>query len=64
MSHLPYEQLRVIWVTVYVTVALEEGYLRLTSPDEAPEFRTENLWKNYTFPDAALTSSLFGISDW
>ncbi len=30
-------------------------------PDDAQEFRTENLWKNYTFPDAALTSSLFGI---
>ncbi len=33
----------------------------LTSPDDAPEFRTENLWKNFTFPGAALTSSLFGI---
>ncbi len=35
----------------------------LTSPDDAPEFRTENLWKIILFfPDAALTSSLFGYT--
>ncbi len=33
----------------------------LTLPDDAPEFRTENLWKIKPFPDAASTSSLFSI---
>ncbi len=33
----------------------------LTSPDDAPEFRTKNFRKNYTFPDAALTFSRFVI---
>ncbi len=31
----------------------------LTSPDDAPAFRTENLWKIIPYPNAALTSSLF-----
>ncbi len=34
----------------------------LTSPDCAPEFRIENVCKIIPFPDAALTSSLFGIT--
>ncbi len=33
----------------------------LTSPDEAPEFRTENLWTIKPFANAASSSSPFGI---
>ncbi len=33
----------------------------LPSPDDVPEFRTENLWTIKLFPNTASTSSLLGI---